>query len=528
MDFGNASDSALWSYLAPQEDQTSVWSEIADNMQPVNFDPLPGGSADIDWNALSDIFGSQPNGGGTFTAIDDTFPATSIPSPNSFGSGSFDYLNTEFHPPWEMPTQQVDSVPSSASDNSWAELTPESSQPPPVLDSVPVPNGFVAPAAASRVNSTWPLDFPWLLGYPDRYQCVAGPMPSSYGYDAGSFGLAGVESSFQAGYGQAGLYLPASVAPASNQDAFVVPQTLLGKRRRDEDDTLEDASSEANNSQGRHVRQKGKAKMATTLRVLDAGRSTNRTRYKPATRTLSGLNHKSEVVGRGAERLATPNAQGIYHPFLQGPNDQQESTSTIAQEELPWVEGGEQGAAWHHTSDMVRQQEADRANDEDGEAAEEYRFRISKRLNERHRSMLEATAADWARGAVRALKCRLCPDADFSNWEDYKRHSDTAEAHPRSISFCDSCGDYFARGDSLVRHRKNPPPECLNVSPDVAENKRTATRKAHEDFSEDLDGFLNSDGEVRGLRFFSERMKEIYPKSSKRGSRQQRRLQASE
>ncbi|KAI9509100.1 hypothetical protein F5148DRAFT_1148557 [Russula earlei] len=452
MDFGNASDSALWSYLAPQEDQTSVWSEIADNMQPVNFDPLPGGSAvgiisspgrDIDWNALSDIFGSQPNGGGTFTAIDDTFPATSIPSPNSFGSGSFDYLNTEFHPPWEMPTppfSEVDSVPSC--DNSWAELTPESSQPPPVLDSVPVPNGFVAPAAASRVNSTWPFDFPWLLGYPDRYQ-------------------------FQAGYGQAGLYLPASVAPASNQDAFVVPQTLLGKRRRDEDDILEDASSEANNSQGRHVRQKGKAKMATTLRVLDAGRSTNRTRYKPATRTLSGLNHKSEVVGRGAERLATPNAQGIYHPFLQGPNDQQESTSTIAQEELPWVEGREQGAAWLHTSDMVRQQEADRANDEDGEAAED-------------------------------------------------------------ISFCDSCGDYFARGDSLVRHRKNPPPECLNVSPDVAENKRTATRKAHEDFSEDLDGFLNSDGEVRGLRFFSERMKEIYPKSSKRGSRQQRRLQASE
>ncbi|KAI9513514.1 hypothetical protein F5148DRAFT_1156233 [Russula earlei] len=179
--------------------------------------------------------------------------------------------------------------------------------------------------------------------------------------------------------------------------------------------------------------------------------------------------------------------------------------ATTIREELPWVEGREQGAAWLHTSDMVRQQEADRANDEDWGGG-------GRRLNERHRSMLEATAADWARGAVRALKCRLCPDADFSNWEDYKRHSDTAEAHPRQHLLL----------------RLNPPPECLDVSPDVAENKRTATRKAHEDFAEDLDGFLNSDGEVRVLRFFSERMKEIYPKSSKRGSRQQRRLQASE
>ncbi|KAI9510309.1 hypothetical protein F5148DRAFT_605553 [Russula earlei] len=210
MDFGNPSDSTLWSYLAPQEDQTSVWSGTADNVQPVNFDLLPGGSAvgiisppgrvkvthvslsqDIGWNTLSDMFGSLPNGGGTFTAIDDTFPpATSAPFPNSFDSGSFDYLNTDFHPRWEMPTppfSEVDSVPSSASDDSWAELAPEPSQPPlPLLDSVstnhtsakvppkltcwqvPVPNVFVAPGATSQVDSSWPLDlgqFPWLMDY---------------------------------------------------------------------------------------------------------------------------------------------------------------------------------------------------------------------------------------------------------------------------------------------------------------------------------------------------------------------------
>ncbi|KAI9510771.1 hypothetical protein F5148DRAFT_508258 [Russula earlei] len=85
-----------------------------------------------------------------------------------------------------------------------------------------------------------------------------------------------------------------------------------------------------------------------TSRVWDAGRSIDRTRYNPATRTLSGSNDKSKVVGHGAERLPTANAQRLYHPFLQGPNVQQELMCTIAQEEPFWVEGREQGAVWHH------------------------------------------------------------------------------------------------------------------------------------------------------------------------------------
>ncbi|KAI9452010.1 hypothetical protein F5148DRAFT_527626 [Russula earlei] len=142
----------------------------------------------------------------------------------------------------------LDSVLSSASDDSWAGLAPEPFQPPSVPHNVPVPSGCVAPAPTSHVDLTWPSklgQFPGLLDHPDAYKSQ---LPSSY--DAQPFLVAGSESSFQEGSGQAGLCSPASGAPASDPDEFVLPQTLLGKRRRDEDGTLEDGSPEANNSQG--------------------------------------------------------------------------------------------------------------------------------------------------------------------------------------------------------------------------------------------------------------------------------------
>ncbi|KAI9508470.1 hypothetical protein F5148DRAFT_1195885 [Russula earlei] len=103
----------------------------------------------------------------------------------------------------------------------------------------------------------------------------------------------------------------------------------------------------------------------------------------------------------------------------------------------------------------------------------------------------------------------------------------SAKAHPRTISLCDLCEDYFARRDSLVRHCQNRPRECLEVSPDVAENKRRATQKAHDEFSEDLDQYLKFDGMVKELQPFSQRVKDMYPKSSKRGSRQESSLSSS-
>lgn len=90
---------------------------------------------------------------------------------------------------------------------------------------------------------------------------------------------------------------------------------------------------------------------------------------------------------------------------------------------------------------MVQQQQIYSVDDSKFVAADRKLFYIQRKLSGRHQVLLEATSADRARGALRALKCRLCPSA-----------CNTMEAHPLEISFFDRYGDFFARRDSLERH----------------------------------------------------------------------------
>ena len=78
------------------------------------------------------------------------------------------------------------------------------------------------------------------------------------------------------------------------------------------------------------------------------------------------------------------------------------------------------------------------------------------------------------------------------------------EAYTLKISFCDCCGDFFARRDSLERHCKNRPPKCLDVSTGLL--KPTVAKQ----------------------RGSMKRYQKLYPNSLKRGSRQQSRLQEPE
>jgi len=232
-----------------------------------------------------------------------------------------------------------------------------------------------------------------------------------------------------------------------------------------------------------------------------------------------------KAVGGGAERLAAPYVQRDSRRSLQGPSVQQRSTGVIAQEQLLCVEGSVEAATQYRIDSMMPQEEKtanDVENSEQGEAQGTL-FYVSRRLDKRCRALLKATSDDWARGAIRVLKCRLCPGAGFSNWGDFKWHCREMEAHPARISFCDHCGDFFARRDSLKRHCETRPSECRVVSPIMAEIKRRETTKVHDEFKARLKRCLKKEEDIG--RPFAQIIREMYPKSSKRGSRQQNRLE---
>jgi hypothetical protein len=218
--------------------------------------------------------------------------------------------------------------------------------------------------------------------------------------------------------------------------------------------------------------------------------------------------------------LAAPSAHQMYHHPLPGPSVQGLMGNT-AQGERPRIEGSEVELTLHYASSVpVGQQQDTAKNRERADGG----FRIPKSLRQRHRDLLRAKSDDWERGTVGMLKCRLCPDAAFANWEDYKRHCNFSEAHPLDIHFCKYCGDFFARTDSLKRHQTSRPPECLSTTPTEANVKRQATNKAYETFKNKLEGFLRGEGEVGTP--FGQIIKGLLPSTSKRGSRQQSRLKA--
>jgi hypothetical protein len=319
----------------------------------------------------------------------------------------------------------------------------------------------------------------------------------------------------------------AAPPPATSLRAHtpVVPETVLGKRPREAEDTHDDAGLGDDDGYQPHPRKKGKGKMAVTG-VLEAAGTTSKTRHRPGARTPADANHKSKTAGCGAGRLAATTAQEVYHQHLQGPSVQQVLVGATTPRQLIWVEGSVAGGSQHHHSSVVQQESEPETYSTESDGQEEQEegelFNIPKRLKERQRALLAATPADWKRKAVDTLKCRLCPGADFSDWEDYKRHCDTAEAHPAKISYCNHCGDFFARGDALKRHCDKRPGECIDVTADVADRKRSETDRVHKEFEARLELHLRTGKDL--VEPFSWIIKAMFPGSSKKGSREQSRL----
>jgi hypothetical protein len=316
----------------------------------------------------------------------------------------------------------------------------------------------------------------------------------------------------------------------SAPDISKIPRIYIGERHRGADDDLEDEGLGIDDRRGLRLREKGKTKVAITVGELVA-RSTNRIDLEPAVEAPTSVTTTSKAIGYKAGVLMAPSAHGGNDQRLHVPSVQQEPTAIITQEELPLVEGSMQGAM-RGQSDRILQEEPEVFSTENDtfEETKNIVFHIPKRLKKDYKLFLDATSEDFERGALHVVKCKLCPGVTFKSWDHFTRHCKTAELHPLKLLFCDHCGDFFARGDSLERHSNNRASgECHDLSRQEAEAKRNETRAIHREFLDNTKAYLETNQET--WTPFVQVIKEKYPNSSKRVKRgvgQQSRLQAAE
>lgn len=220
--------------------------------------------------------------------------------------------------------------------------------------------------------------------------------------------------------------------------------------------------------------------------------------------------HIYDSMTRSEEARPTT-VQRLYpHPML-GPSAPQERMRSPVQE---LFEGPlETQHEWHG---MVPQQIGQKPG---GSIAGR---KIPGNMTLRQHMMLRITEDEARCGAVHTIKCKFCPEVTLRSWQCYQRHCNESEDHPAELTYCDQCGDYFARPDSMKRHigRKN----CLRTSPDNTERKKKTTKWGFDDFNARLEHCLRTREELG--RPFAEIARENdlsaskkAPKDNKTGSR---------
>ncbi|KAI9449169.1 hypothetical protein BJY52DRAFT_1227927 [Lactarius psammicola] len=217
-------------------------------------------------------------------------------------------------------------------------------------------------------------------------------------------------------------------------------------------------------------------------RVPGGAGPTKRTRRSPATTTQQNINSTSKAARIGAERLVSTTARGVYHRALPGLSVSQRLMGALEQGQSSWIEEREV-EMWHHDTGSSGQQQIglqSAENAEDGENLQE----IPGNLSVRERSMLQTTQADEERGAIRVIRCKLCPKPRFSTWETFRRHCKSCEKHPSELRFCLKCGDYFGCQYSGVLHRKDKKYQkaCLETSQDEAKEKKEKVERLLKEF----------------------------------------------
>ena len=226
--------------------------------------------------------------------------------------------------------------------------------------------------------------------------------------------------------------------------------------------------------------------------TMEAARTIKRS--FPATRTQKVRIDKSKEVVYGPNPTR-PTSLEVYHPTSLGHSVSQElsgisAPSWIEERELVGMQGGEGSKVpqWIGHYDA----ESDRPG---GKGL----FRIPAWLTERQDLMLQTIQADLERQAVESIRCKLCPNTRLSSWVDFERHCDTSEKHPLALFFCDRCGIYFGREDSLRRHINTNTKACQEATEDQAALRRQVTEQLFNDFNPRVDRCLRTGEDVGHL-----------------------------
>ena len=218
------------------------------------------------------------------------------------------------------------------------------------------------------------------------------------------------------------------------------------------------------------------------MRVGSRGgaQSTKSTCRSPAMRTRKQDINASKAAGRGAERLVSTTVQGIHQHLLSGLHVPQGSVGVLEQEQPSWIVGREVVDTRRDAESAGPQQIVLQENAEDEEELQE----VPQDLSKRERLMLQMTQAEEECGAVRVIKCKLCPQArPFGLWVIFQRHCKSCEKHPSELEYCIECGDYFGRPDSKKRHvEKKYLAACRGTSLDDADGKKERSRTAPRSF----------------------------------------------
>ncbi|KAH9018793.1 hypothetical protein EDB83DRAFT_175080 [Lactarius deliciosus] len=251
-------------------------------------------------------------------------------------------------------------------------------------------------------------------------------------------------------------------------------ETVLGKRARESSGTTH------------------KRRPSASWVLEEAERSTKRTHHMPATSAQKRdkkYTYDSTTQSRDARTIT---AQELYLHQLLGSSATQETVGFPEQELL---EGMERSETQHNKRRIVSPHTGGSAEGGDG------LYAIPRTLTERQRLMLQTTEDDVERGAVRVIKCKLCPTAELGSWQCFRRHCKASENHPAELVFCDRCGDHFGRRDSKKRHNgKKYQEECHATPQDHAEWKKMTVKRLFEDFSAKIERCLRT-GEELGPRF---------------------------